>query len=55
MTQKDKLKEAFMMAQRVKGIAHSIEFDAKDYDERWPLQYSESLKTIADNFLKLME
>ena len=53
MTQREKLMRATMMAQRLKGIAKAIEYDAKDYDVRWPLQYSESLNNIADEFLKL--
>ena len=55
MTQKEKIKEAFLMAQRVKSIAHNIEFDAKDYEERWPLRYVTELETIADNYLKLLK
>lgn len=55
MTQKEKLNEAMRVAMRVKSIAKSIEFDAKDYDMTWPLQYVKDLNNLADNFLKLFK
>lgn len=53
MTQRDKLMHAVMFAQHVKNIAKSIAFDARDYDESWPLGYSRELERLANEFLKL--
>jgi hypothetical protein len=55
MTQKEKLNEAMKVAMRVKSIAKSIEFDARDYDESWPLHHVRDLNNLADNFLKLFK
>ena len=44
---------ATIMAQTIKGIAKHIEFDAKDYDERWPLRHASELNAIAEEYLKL--
>ena len=53
MTQREKLMKAIMMAQAIKGVARSLEFDAKDYDCSFPLKHSRRLDEIADEFLKL--
>ena len=55
MTQRDKIREAYMLAQRVKGIARSIKFDANDYDVKWPIRHADDLEKAADEFLKLMK
>ena len=49
----DKLLKAGMMAHKIKSIARSIEFDANDYDCRWPLRYAKELNDLADEYLKL--
>ncbi len=53
MTQKEKLKEAFMLAMRVKGVAKHIRMDAAISKERGILAYAEELERAADNFLKI--
>lgn len=53
MTQKEKLMRATMMAERIKSIAKSIEYDARDFDCSWPLNHARDLTMLADNFLKL--
>ena len=53
MTMRDKIKEAIMMAQSVKNIANSLEFDAKDYDVHFPLKYVDELRRLSDNYLSL--
>lgn len=53
VTQKDKIIEATILAQRVKYVADRIEFDAKDYDTHWPLEYSKELRDMATEFLEL--
>lgn len=53
MTQKEKLIKATMMAQRMKSIASSLRYDAKDYDVRFPLSYANELESIANEYLKL--
>ena len=50
---RDKLVKATMMAQQINSIADRIDFDANDYDEYWPREYAEQLRTIATNFLEL--
>jgi hypothetical protein len=55
MTQKEKLNKAMEVAMRVKSIARSLEFDAKDYDVSWPLHHVKDLNNLADNFLKLFK
>ena len=42
-----------MMAQAIKNIARSLEFDARDYDCSFPLSRARELNNIADEFLKL--
>ena len=51
-TQKEKLIKATMMAQRMKSIASSLRYDAKDYDVRFPLAYADQLEKLANDFLK---
>lgn len=41
------------MAQQIEHIADRIDFDAKDYDEYWPREYAEKLRTLANEFLEL--
>lgn len=53
MTQKEKLMRASIMAQKIKNIAQSLRYDAKDYDVHFPLQYANELENIANEFLKL--
>lgn len=53
MTQKEKLMRASIMAQKIKNIAQSLRYDAKDYDVHFPLQYAKDLESIANEFLKL--
>ena len=53
MTQKEKLKEAKMMALRIKCIAESLRYDARDFDCQFPLAHATELERIADDFLKL--
>ena len=53
MTQKEKLIKATMMAQKVKRIASSLRYDAKDYDVRFPLAYANELECIANEYLKI--
>ena len=53
MTQKEKIMQAVIMAQRVKSVARSLRYDAKDYDVRFPLAHAKELEEIADGFLKL--
>jgi len=53
MTQKDKLLQARMMAFKIRSIANSLQFDARDYDVQFPLAYARDLKQMADDFLKL--
>ncbi len=52
MTQREQLKEAAMMALKVKGIAKRIRMDSDDYDERWALAYADELERTANGFLK---
>lgn len=40
-----------MFAQRVKSIAHNLEYDAKDYDVKFPLRYAKELNDLVNNFL----
>lgn len=53
MTQKEKLMRATMMAQAIKSVAKSLEFDTKDFDCSFPLKHARRLNEIADEFLKL--
>ena len=53
MTQKEKLREATMMAMQIKSVAASIRFDARDYDCQFPIPHAKRLEEIADRFLKL--
>lgn len=53
MTQKDKLKEATMMAMQVKSLAGQLRYDAKDYDVQWPRPYADRLEQLANHFLNL--
>ena len=53
MTQREKLMKATMMAQAIKSVAKSLEFDARDYDCSFPLSRARELNNIADEFLKL--
>ncbi len=52
MTQKEKLKEATMMALEIRSIANNIRYDAKDYDTKWSLAYADRLECLANKFLK---
>ena len=42
-----------MMAQAIKSVARSLEYDARDYDCSFPLARARDLNNIADDFLKL--
>ena len=53
MTQKEKLGKARIMAMRMKSIAASIRYDARDYDCQFPLPYAKELEQLADEYLKL--
>ena len=53
VTQKEKIIRATMMAQQIKIIANSIEYDMRDYDCSWPKHHIEDLHRVADEFLKL--
>lgn len=53
MTQKEKLIKATMMAQAIKSVARSLEYDARDYDCSFPLSRARELNNLADEFLKL--
>ena len=53
MTQREKLMKATMMAQAIKSIAKSLEFDARDYDCSFPLSRARELNNLANEFLKL--
>ena len=55
MTQREKRMRASIMAQRIKHIAQSLRYDAKDYDVHFPLQYANELENIANEFLKLKQ
>lgn len=54
MTQREKLMKATMMAQAIKSVAKSLEYDAKDYDCSFPLVHARYLNNLADEFLKLV-
>lgn len=53
VTQKEKIIRATMMAQHIKNIANSIEYDMRDYDCSWPKRHIDDLRRAADEFLKL--
>ena len=53
MTQKEKLREATMMALRITGIANALRNDAREFDCYFPLSHATELENIANNFLKL--
>lgn len=42
------------MAQAIKSVAKSLEYDAKDYDCSFPLAHARYLNNLADEFLKLV-
>lgn len=52
MTNKERLLKARLMASRIKGIADRLEYDARDYDVRFPLEYARDLRDMADDLLK---
>ena len=54
MTQREKLTKAILMAQAIKSVAKSLEYDAKDYDCSFPLAHAKYLNNLADEFLKLV-
>ena len=54
MTQREKLMKATMMAQAIKSVAKSLEYDAKDYNCSFPLAHARYLNNLADEFLKLV-
>ena len=54
MTQLEKLTKAILMAQAIKSVAKSLEYDAKDYDCSFPLAHARYLNNLADEFLKLV-
>ena len=54
MTQREKLMKATMMAQAIKSVAKSLEYDAKDYDCSFLLAHARYLNNLADEFLKLV-
>ena len=51
MTQKEQIIKATQMAMRIKSIAHSLRYDARDYDVRFPIEYADQLEQIAEDFL----
>ena len=53
MTQREKLMRANMMANAIKSVAKSLEYDARDYDCSFPLSRARELNNIANEFLKL--
>lgn len=53
MTQKEKLKKATMMALMVRSTAKNIRYVAKNYDDKWPLQYADQLERMATEFLDI--
>lgn len=52
MTQKEKLRRAFLFAVQVKAIANNLKLDAEDYDVKFPKSYATELETKAENLLK---
>ena len=38
----------------IKSIARSLEYAAKSYNVTWFLSYSQDLKTISENLLKVL-
>lgn len=55
MTQKDKIMEARMFAQRVRSIASSILDEGNGYDMKWHKGYCDVLMTAADSLLKKLK
>lgn len=53
MTQKEKIIEAKIMAQRVKSVARALRYDASDYGVHFPIEHANELDRIADKYLKL--
>lgn len=51
MTQKEKLMQAVMFAQRMKRIANSIKSEGDDYDMTWHKAYVAQITEAADEVL----
>ena len=50
-TQKEKLVKATLMANRIKNIANRLRADAKMYDVKFPLRYTDELENVAKEYL----
>jgi hypothetical protein len=55
MTQKDKIREAWCFAVRVKSIASSILHEGNDYDMRWHRGYVEQLNNACESIMKKLK
>lgn len=51
MTQKEKIREAIMFAQRMKRIANNIKSEGDDYDMTWHKTYVAQITEAADEVL----
>lgn len=51
MTQKEKIGRAIQFAHLMKNTAHSIEYDANDYDTKWPLSHTSTIIREAERLL----
>lgn len=51
MTQKEKIRESVMFAQRVLGITEDIRREGNDYDMQWHRVYCAQLDNMAKGFL----
>lgn len=51
-TQKEKIIEAQLLANRIISMAKRLRNEAKDYDVKFPIAYADKLEDIANEFLK---
>lgn len=52
MTQKEKIRESLMFANKVKALAESILREGNDYDMQWHKSYCKQLREASESILK---
>lgn len=55
MTQKEKITRAVVFARRVKSLATRLEYEANEYDTKWPNKYVSELLITAEEILKQLQ